>query len=229
MLKPGNRKLGKLIHHWSIPSGLPEICVGATAICLFLCYAMRHHYCRSNVKKSLQKSFELAVRKDFASLMTAWVRSMFARIVRVHASGEFFSAEYVQQWISVVEANPKVTFFAYTRSWRVAELLHLLEQLAALPNFYMWWSCDKDSGPPPDTLGVRKAYMMSDYTDVPVFDVDLVFRAKTKKVSKWVADALVCPAENGITKTTCSQCQICFRDKSVPKRRILEDCLTVLT
>lgn len=223
MLRPGNTKLGKLLHHWSIPSGLPHICVGATAICLFLCYAMRHHYCRSNVKKSLQKNLELAIRDDFASLMVAWVRSFFARIVRVHASGEFFSAEYVQQWIKVVEANPGVTFFAYTRSWRVPELLPALEELASLPNFFMWWSCDKDSGPPPETVGVRKAYMMSDYTDVPSFEVDLVFRAKTKKVRKWVNGTLVCPAENGVTETTCSKCQLCFREASIPKKRILEE------
>jgi hypothetical protein len=220
-LRPGNTKLGLLIHAWSIPSGLKEICVGASAVCLMLCYAMRQHYCRDNVKEALARNYRETLLKDFVAVMGGWIRSVFARVVRVHASGEFYSDEYVRKWVTIAKRNPKVVFFSYTRSWRDPDVYLALKELAALPNFVLWWSCDKETGAPPRLKGVRRAYLMTDDDDVPRYGVDLVFREKTQTTMKWVKDALVCPPENGVTENvTCSVCQLCFNtDKHIPKRR----------
>ena len=219
MLRRGNTKLGDLIHQWSIPAGLAEICVGATEICLLLCYAKKHHYLRKNVQNSLKRNYKLALRKDFYLLMIGWVRSAFAAVVRVHPSGEFFSAAYVNHWIRIANACKRIQFFAYTRSWRNKKLIESLEHLGSLSNFELWWSCDKHTGKPPRTEGVRIAYMIEDDLDIPPYHVDLFFRAKRKRVLKWVNRTLVCPVENGITKTTCSHCKICFNKKPVPLKK----------
>lgn len=218
-LRPGNTKLGLLVHAWSIPSGLKEICVGASAVCLALCYAMRQHYCRSNVKDALARNYKESLRKDFAVIVCGWIRSVFARVVRVHASGEFYSAEYVRKWITIAKRSPRVTFFAYTRSWRDPDIYEELKELAKLPNFVLWWSCDHETGAPPRIKGVRRAYLMVSDEDVPRYHVDLVFREKTDTVMKWVNSALVCPPENGVTQNvTCSVCQLCFSNKQIPRK-----------
>jgi len=216
-LRQGNRKLGLLVHQWSIPSGLKKICVGATKICLMICYAMRHHYCRPTVKRALERNYKLSQKEEFPSIANHWIRTMSARVIRVHASGEFYDAEYVEKWIRIVDANPYVTFFSYTRSWRDPEILPALRRLARRPNFHMWWSCDSLTGAPPRVAGVRRAYLAVDKFDTPRYRVDLVFRYRPNTVQKWVNGALVCPEENGITQTTCSQCQLCFQDRPMPK------------
>jgi hypothetical protein len=219
MIRPGNSKLGPLLHHWSIPSAVAAICVGATLLCLKLCYATKHHYCRPNVQKALEQNWEYSKRDDFVSLALAWITSLFVRVLRVHASGEFYDEQYVRKWIEIVKATPRVTYFAYTRSWRKPELVEALKELAKLPNVVLWWSCDRESGPPPVVKGVRRAYLMADNDDVPEYKVDLIFRHKTSKVLKWVKDTLVCPAENGITRMTCSKCQLCFNQKPIPRKK----------
>ena len=221
-IRPGNTKLGVLVHHWSIPSGLRDICVGASSLCLMLCYAMRQHYHRQTVKDALARNYQESLRKDFVSVVCGWLRSLFARVVRVHASGEFYSKEYVEKWIEIAKRNRRIEFYAYTRSWRDPEIYPALIQLSRMPNFTLWWSCDRETGAPPRIKGIRRAYLMVDDQDVPKYWVDLVFREKTKTQMKWVNRALVCPPENGITKTTCSHCQLCWSKKDMPREKIRE-------
>jgi hypothetical protein len=207
-LRPGNTKLGLLVHQWSIPSGLRHICVGASAICLALCYAMRQHYCRDSVKDALQANYRASLRKDFVVLAYGWIRSLF----------EFYSEEYVRKWIIIAKQNPRIVFYAYTRSWADPAIYRALKELAKLPNFIMWWSCDRATGAPPRDAGIRRAYLSIADDDVPKFKVDLVFRDRPKSIKKWVAGALVCPPENGVTKTTCSLCQLCFKRDAIPRK-----------
>lgn len=218
MLRLGNKKLGKLIHHWSIPSALKHICVGATAICMLLCYAAKKRYSFGTVKESLEKKYQLSLNPDFESRMIADVKESYARIVRIHASGEFYSAEYATKWLNIVKNNPNVTFFAYTRSWRDPAVYKVLKQLAKLSNMTLWWSCDKDTGPPPKINNVRRAYLQINPQDVPNYHVDLFFREDTSTVAKFINGTLVCPAENGVTETTCSKCQLCVYRGVMPRK-----------
>lgn len=39
-----------------------------------------------------------------------------AKIVRIHVSGDFFSQNYFDAWVSVAKDNPSVIFYAYTKS-----------------------------------------------------------------------------------------------------------------
>jgi len=44
-----------------------------------------------------------------------------ADIIRVHVGGDFFSSKYMLAWYSVAKINPKIKFYAYTKSiqWQV--------------------------------------------------------------------------------------------------------------
>ena len=52
---------------------------------------------------------------------------------RVHASGEFFSQDYINAWVTIINANPMITFYAYTK-----RLKHFdFSELANLSNFVL--------------------------------------------------------------------------------------------
>jgi hypothetical protein len=153
------------------------------------------------------------------SMMNVDIRRNFVQVSRVHVGGDFYSVEYIHKWIKIVRANPDVLFYTYTRSWRDPEFLVHLSQLGMEPNFHMWWSCDRETGKPTASRFAKTAYLMEDDNDLPPYEVDLVFRDKSTTVLKYTPEgSLVCPYDNGVTKTTCSQCKICFRDDVVPRK-----------
>jgi len=218
-ITPGNRKLGKLIWCWSLPV-LISICVGSTDLCRKLCYAMKGFFRMPSVSDSHYQNYVLSQDDDFSQYVGMALSEVFARVVRIHVAGDFYDEPYVRKWLNIVRRRPYVAFYAYTRSWRDKKMLPALKELAKEPNFFMWWSCDRETGAPPRTKGVRRAYLMEDDSDVAPYAVDLNFRDKHKTVMKFDPNGnLVCPYDNGATETTCSKCQLCFKGKPIPKRK----------
>jgi len=220
VLAKGNEKLGRRLWSWSLPA--VSTCPGATALCKKLCYATRGRY------RMMHRPFDANLRKarskHFVARMSKRISRMRrGRVVRIHVSGDFESAKYVRKWIEVIRANPQVTFYAYTRSWRVTKLKKSLRELAKLPNMRLWLSCDQETGPPPRWSGSRRCYLCKDDQDQPTYPVELVFREKHKTVMKTVAGSAVCPVENGATPNmTCDKCRLCFnleRLKCVANRK----------
>jgi hypothetical protein len=108
------------------------------------------------------------------------------KLVRIHVAGDFDSAAYIERWIEIAESKPEVKFWAYTRSWRVAKLLHWLKKLQALPNVQLFASMDTGTLTPPD--GWRCAWISNDSR----------------------ALGLICPEERGKV-ANCEQCGFCFK------------------
>lgn len=72
-----------------------------------------------------------------------------APVVRVHSSGDFFSNEYINMWNRIAKKNTHALFWAYTRSWKIKELLDGIMALAILPNFQVIASIEEGQIPPP--------------------------------------------------------------------------------
>ncbi|KKL92974.1 hypothetical protein LCGC14_1879330 [marine sediment metagenome] len=84
-----------------------------------------------------------------------------ARLVRIHISGDFDTEKYILSWTARIAQRPDVEFFAYTRSWRVPELLPHLEGLRSLPNIQLFASVDLSMTElPPE--GWRRAWIETD-------------------------------------------------------------------
>lgn len=216
---PGNTKLGRLIWCWSLPT-LAIICIGATELCKKLCYAMKGFFRMPSVKDAHYNNYELSLEEEFPQYVSMALSEVFARVVRVHVSGDFYDEAYVRKWLQIVRRRPYIAFYAYTRSWRIPEMLPALKELAKEPNFFMWWSCDQDTGAPPRTKYARRAYLMENDDDVAPYKVDLVFRDKSTTVMKYDPKGnQVCPYDNGVTRTTCSQCKLCFERNPLPRKR----------
>jgi hypothetical protein len=210
----GNSKLGRNIYTWSIPAG--STCPGKSEPCKE-CYAQDGFFRMTNVKTALEKNLELSKGKDFVDYAVKEITRLKAKVVRTHVAGDLYDKEYAVKWYKIISLLKDVRFFIYTRSWRISAIRPTITKMSKLPNLRMWWSVDYDTGKPINKPSrVRLAYMQVKETDIPKFDVDLIFRVdelrhiKIKRINK----AIVCPVENGTNiDFTCTQCGICWRDK----------------
>jgi len=156
----GNSKIGR-IYSYSVPAYsaiLPDgrefrTCPGASRWCRIHCYAQRGRLVLSkcyrlqllNLLEFLEKG------KDwFVSEAVDFLRRKKKKILRLWVSGDFFNKDIIEAWIEIATELPDWQFYTYTRSWRVAELLPLLEELRGLPNFVVYASTDETTGPPPE-------------------------------------------------------------------------------
>ncbi len=209
LLGSGNTKLGEGIATFSLPA--VSTCPGSTPTCRADCYATKGNFLFA--VSAYKRNLVASKADNFAPRMIAEVRRRFAGCVRIHVAGDFYSPDYVEKWLTIVHSCPDTRFYAYTRSWRVPEMVPGLSRLSRLRNMRLWYSCDRDTGTPSRIpKRVRLAYMQAGPEDMPS-RADLVFRVKRlrRKVAKRIALALVCPVENGVTKgVTCGSCRVCI-------------------
>lgn len=190
---------------------LPGTCPGATAECQSICYARRPVEERGPVFGMWR-----------ANTLTERVPDVLppdAKIVRIHVSGDFTSVEYIDGWRKLIHDHPEVRFFAYTRSWRVPELLVALENLRALPNLQLFASMDKSTEEMPPT-GWRVAWIAGDYRlyveeSADCFGlmrrVDERVDRNHRALSGQGADhhSFTCPEQTG-HKANCQECRYCI-------------------
>jgi hypothetical protein len=92
-----------------------------------------------------------------------------------------------------------------------------LKELAALPNMKLLLSVDRDTGYPDKRLwgDFETAFMMVTDIDAPLVEPNthIVFRDARQAILKQVNGNLVCPTENGVSKTTCDKCKWCFKSQ----------------
>lgn len=83
----------------------------------FRCYAASSEAAFTSVRKAHWQNFD-AVQglstDEIADLILSELPKG-VRIVRIHASGDFFSKRYFQAWVRVAFYRPDVTFFGYTK------------------------------------------------------------------------------------------------------------------
>ena len=228
-VQPKNMKLGNI---WNMSIPAVETCGGMSAACAGpdgKCYVLKIYKRRPTVLKAHQNTYvgilEALENGDEFELPT---KVKDGDVFRLHVAGDFFDSAYVYAWINLMINNPNIQFFAYTRSWRMPEMMESLHALAELPNMELLLSVDRDTGYPneDDWYGFRTAFMMvtDDDSDLVRPDTHVVFRDNRFAILKRVNGNLVCPTENGITKTTCEKCKWCFKanpNKTALKREEL--------
>lgn len=233
-LKRGNHKLGDAWLSWSLPATSAGSCPGSTPACERICYGTQSFYTFDNVAESLLKNLAVASREDFVEVIVGDLvkrRKKSDKVVRIHANGDFFSAEYAGAWEQIVRIAREWEFLFYTRSWRVPGIREAIDRIADLPNARPWFSVDRETGwPESPPKFVRIAYLQLDADDRPARVPDIVFRTRILRsaVGKRVRGAVVCPVENGVglaesvRKITCDTCRICLAvrgSQNDPRRR----------
>ena len=184
------------------------------------CYAQSGRYLFPAVIERLAWNYSQAQRGDFAEKMIREARRKGCLAVRVHASGDVFSADYASAWSEVFAACPNVRFWSYSRSWASLEIWPSLRAWAGFKNVRLWLSCDAFIGLPPDVpQGARVAWLMT-RADEDVPKVDLVFRIRRLRAlptSIGLRVLPVCPnevttgKESRNAEVTCGSCFRCLR------------------
>lgn len=89
-------------------------CPGAKD-CVLGCYAKQGFFVMPSVRAGQEKRLELTFTDHFPEVMSAELKRRKVKILRIHDSGDFYSEAYLKKWLTVVEQNPKVQFYAYTK------------------------------------------------------------------------------------------------------------------
>jgi hypothetical protein len=203
----GNLKIGVGVHTYSRVPGRGSFigtCPGSTPECEDICYAKR-------------------VTQEAGPVYWQWVKNSETegvptelppncRLLRLHIGGDFTTVEYIDGWTRLISLYPEVKAWAYTRSWRVPDLLPALERLRALPNVQLFASMDASTPElPPE--GWRRAWIDGD----PRAGIPLLMRAhgaeaisQHNTVTFDGRRSYVCPEETH-RKANCESCGYCFR------------------
>lgn len=214
---------------------LPAIttCPGKTVECSHDCYAAKLMRLYPKVAAKYRRNLEIVYHPDFVDYMvgTIPIDCQF----RIHISGDFFHKDYVRKWIEIASRRSDVTFYAYTRSWRVYDILPAIIELQQLENVNINLSVDDETGQP-KFLGhdlFRYCYLTkTDSAPRWVRRNDIVFRSnhvwhKKRRenaekrgenpniiapLQHVIGMGTVCPLERGkdIPNFSCAKCRLCI-------------------
>jgi hypothetical protein len=163
----------------------------------------------------LSENLAIAQTDDFVARITAEIHRQGVHTLRVHVSGNFYDAAYVEKWAAISRRCPRTALYTYTRSWRVPSIIPALVALANRPNVRLWFSCDAETGLPINVPpGIRVAYLQTDPDEQPTGD--LVFRVRPLRglPTSHPEPSVICPSEVTAprpTTVTCTSCRLCHR------------------
>ena len=192
----------------------------ATPVCADRCYVATFAKEYKRYLKRAARNYDLSRSRSFVDLICAAILRRRTRLLRIHSVGDFYSAAYIRKWVKIAKQNPWTEFLAYTRAWRLPEMVEALRELAAVDNVSLWLSTDRMSGAPPIIENTRICFLADTDGDSPAClgkrvlpRVKLVFRASARRNSVPLAKldgVKVCPHENGrdvdVTCITCAYC-----------------------
>lgn len=212
MLALGNGKLGEQIMHFDLPA--VTTCPGRSPVCERVCYARSGRFHFTNVVERLEWCHRQSLRNDFERRLSREIRTRGVLVLRLHVSGDFYDACYAEKWLRVMQGQPHVRYYFYTRSWRVPEIEAVLRRMALLSCCRVWYSCDRDTGTPEEVpQGVRLAYMQD--TAAVEQSASVVFRTNATFGSPRIALPLVCPSDTPQGRSggaNCGSCGHCWRE-----------------
>jgi hypothetical protein len=116
-LKKTSKELGVRVFNFGIPaykSASGKLTCPMAKDCVKFCYAKKGAYIWSNVKPAFEKRYELTKTDDFVDAMNAEIKRKKPDYVRVHDSGDYYSAAYLKKWIQIAIHNPSIKFYSYT-------------------------------------------------------------------------------------------------------------------
>jgi hypothetical protein len=81
------------------------------------CYGSKGcHTMYKNVSKGWDKNLTESQGNSFIKNMILEIRTKKAKIVRMHATGDFYSQDYLEKWFEIADQCPDVLFYCYTKS-----------------------------------------------------------------------------------------------------------------
>lgn len=111
LIQKGNSKL-----HNSYMFNLPATIQICNTICKG-CYARKEQVRFPAVNKARELRHNASLQADFADTVKKELNSLRKKpkYFRIHASGEFYSQDYINKWVDIASDNKDIIFYAYTK------------------------------------------------------------------------------------------------------------------
>ena len=212
-----NGKTATIANTFGLPAGKDFSCPGATATCSTICYAGKLERVYKGVKSVLLHNWELlkdADRETMVSLLSDMVADFnkdcekkdAPKLFRIHWDGDFFNDDYTYAWKTVIENNPDIKFWVYTRVPTAAIILNNIDNLS------LYFSTDKDNTQHAtnlNVLGVRLAYLADTFAIGQTDLKALIGKVGAKCPENKKAIPLI--DKNG---SACVKCSLCVDNKA---------------
>lgn len=167
-----NGKQAAIANTFGLPAGKAYSCPGATSVCESVCYAGKLEKLFKGVKVNLLHNWDLLKDEDTQGMYTL-LSEMIAEfkadcikkdapmLFRIHWDGDFFNDDYTNAWRMVIEEQPDIQFWVYTRVKSAALILK------DIPNLSLYFSTDSENVKIGVDLkinnGVRLAYLAKNF------------------------------------------------------------------
>ena len=213
-----NGKQAAIANTFGLPAGKAYSCPGATSICESVCYAGKLEKLFPGVKTNLLHNWSLLKDADhdtMVSLLSEMIADFVAdcnkknapKLFRIHWDGDFFNDTYTNAWKFVIENNPDIQFWVYTRVKSAALILN------GTANLSLYFSADADNVKTAVDLkinnGIRMAYLAKNFA---------IGQADVKEMIG--KPAAKCPENNkqipliSSAGSACVSCSLCVYSKS---------------
>lgn len=213
-----NGKQAAIANTFGLPAGKAYSCPGATTVCETVCYAGKLEKLFKGVKVNLLHNWDLLKDSDrqtmytllsemIAEFKTDCVKKDAPMLFRIHWDGDFFNDEYTQAWRMVIEEQPDIQFWVYTRVKSAALILK------DIPNLSLYYSTDSENKSIGVELkkdhGVRLAYLAKNFAIGQADMKELMGKPGAKCPENKKAIPLISTAGSA-----CVSCSLCVYSKS---------------
>ena len=113
--RKGNRKLPDTIGIFNLPQR--STCPGATPWCKQYCYAKKAERQYKQTRPYRELNYKLSLQDNFVDMINKELKTCGKKFIRIHESGDFYNQKYLDKWVSIVKANPNISFTFYTKSF----------------------------------------------------------------------------------------------------------------
>jgi hypothetical protein len=213
-----NGKQASMANTFGLPAGKEYSCPGATSVCESVCYAGKLEKVFPSVKKNLLHNWALLKDEDLQGMYTLLsemiaefkaecVKREAPMLFRIHWDGDFFNDDYAQAWRMVIEEQPDIQFWVYTR---VKSAAVILKDIANLSLYYSTDSENKSIGVTlKNDHGVKLAYLAKNFLVGQADMKEMIGKVGAKCPENKKAIPLI--SQQG---SACVSCSLCVYSKS---------------
>ena len=213
-----NGKQASMANTFGLPAGKEYSCPGATSVCESVCYAGKLEKVFKGVRVNLMHNWDLLKDEDLQGMYTLLsemiaefkaecVKREAPMLFRIHWDGDFFNDDYAQAWRMVIEEQPDIQFWVYTR---VKSAALILKDIANLSLYYSTDSENKSIGVTlKNDHGVKLAYLAQNFLVGQADMKEMIGKPGAKCPENKKAIPLI--SQQG---SACVSCSLCVYSKS---------------
>jgi hypothetical protein len=213
-----NGKQASIANTFGLPAGKAYSCPGATSICESVCYAGKLEKIFPSVKVNLLHNWELLRNADGLTMLMLLSEMIdefridcdkrnAPKLFRIHWDGDFFNDTYAYSWKTVINNNPDIQFWVYTRVKSAALILNGIDNLS------LYYSTDSENKAIGIDLkvnnGIRLAYLAKNFAVGQADMKEITGKPGAKCPENLKSIPLISQAGSA-----CATCKLCIYEKS---------------